>query len=112
MNETLVSHVSDTARWVAIYRAWESARADALFRDPGRCKTSNRSCARPCGFTGCRYSCVPLHYCPTPIRESWEMRAGRRWCGWSGILALLDARHSLSVATEVTPQIWATSAIV
>ena len=34
MNHTLVSHVSDTARWVAIYRAWESARADALFRDP------------------------------------------------------------------------------
>lgn len=30
----LVSHVSDTARWVAVYRAWESARPDALFRDP------------------------------------------------------------------------------
>ena len=29
-----VSHVSDTARWVAVYRAWESARPDALFRDP------------------------------------------------------------------------------
>lgn len=26
--------VSDTARWVALYRAEESARADALFRDP------------------------------------------------------------------------------
>lgn len=34
MNEPLVSNVSDTARWVATYRAWESARADALFRDP------------------------------------------------------------------------------
>jgi methyltransferase (TIGR00027 family) len=29
-----VSNVSDTARWVAVYRAWESARADALFHDP------------------------------------------------------------------------------
>jgi methyltransferase (TIGR00027 family) len=28
-----VTNVSDTARWVAVYRAWESARADALFHD-------------------------------------------------------------------------------
>ena len=34
MNASPVSHVSDTARWVAVYRAWESARPDALFRDP------------------------------------------------------------------------------
>jgi len=32
--EPLVSNVSDTARWVAAYRATESARADALFKDP------------------------------------------------------------------------------
>ncbi|HSU39884.1 MAG TPA: class I SAM-dependent methyltransferase [Polyangiaceae bacterium] len=30
----LVRNVSDTARWVATYRARESARPDALFRDP------------------------------------------------------------------------------
>jgi methyltransferase (TIGR00027 family) len=30
----LVRNVSDTARWVATYRARESARHDALFRDP------------------------------------------------------------------------------
>jgi methyltransferase (TIGR00027 family) len=29
-----VTHVSDTALWVAAYRALESARPDALFRDP------------------------------------------------------------------------------
>src|SRR6266487_2591693 len=29
-----ISSVSDTARWVAMYRAMESERADALFRDP------------------------------------------------------------------------------
>lgn len=35
MSETgPVSNVSDTARWVAVYRAWESARPDALFHDP------------------------------------------------------------------------------
>jgi len=33
MNESPISNVSDTARWVAVYRAWESARPDALFRD-------------------------------------------------------------------------------
>jgi methyltransferase (TIGR00027 family) len=29
-----ISHVSDTARWVALYRAMESERPDAIFRDP------------------------------------------------------------------------------
>ena len=32
--EPLVRNVSDTARWVAVYRALESARPDALFNDP------------------------------------------------------------------------------
>ena len=32
--ETPIHNISDTARWVAVYRAWESARPDALFRDP------------------------------------------------------------------------------
>ena len=30
----LITHVSDTARWTALYRATESARSDALFSDP------------------------------------------------------------------------------
>ena len=34
VNTSIVSNVSDTARWVAVYRARESARADALFDDP------------------------------------------------------------------------------
>jgi methyltransferase (TIGR00027 family) len=34
MNTSPISNVSDTARWIAVYRAWESARPDALFRDP------------------------------------------------------------------------------
>lgn len=34
MNSSPVTGVSDTARWVAVYRAWESARPDALFHDP------------------------------------------------------------------------------
>jgi methyltransferase (TIGR00027 family) len=34
LSEPVISHVSDTARWIAVYRAWETARPDALFRDP------------------------------------------------------------------------------
>ena len=34
MSSTPVRNVSDTARWVAAYRALESAREDAIFRDP------------------------------------------------------------------------------
>lgn len=33
-DDTPVRNVSDTARWVAIYRAMESERADAIFHDP------------------------------------------------------------------------------
>src|SRR2546430_4997213 len=29
-----IENVSDTARWVAVYRAMETARPDAVFRDP------------------------------------------------------------------------------
>ncbi|HEX4962445.1 MAG TPA: class I SAM-dependent methyltransferase, partial [Thermoanaerobaculia bacterium] len=29
-----IENVSDTARWVAVYRAMESARPDAIFHDP------------------------------------------------------------------------------
>src|SRR2546422_8939907 len=31
--DTPITHVSDTARWVALYRAMESERPDALFHD-------------------------------------------------------------------------------
>jgi methyltransferase (TIGR00027 family) len=34
MSEPLIRNISDTALWVAMYRAWESERADAVFRDP------------------------------------------------------------------------------
>jgi methyltransferase (TIGR00027 family) len=30
----IIENISDTARWVAVYRAMETARPDALFRDP------------------------------------------------------------------------------
>jgi methyltransferase (TIGR00027 family) len=33
-NGDSITHVSDTARWTALHRATESARPDALFRDP------------------------------------------------------------------------------
>jgi len=34
MTEPLIRSISDTARWVAYHRATESARPDAIFRDP------------------------------------------------------------------------------
>lgn len=34
MAEPLIRNISDTARWAAVYRAQESERGDALFRDP------------------------------------------------------------------------------
>lgn len=34
MSASPIANVSDTARWVAVYRARESARPDALFHDP------------------------------------------------------------------------------
>ncbi len=33
-NEPLIRNISDTARWIAFYRAQETERPDALFRDP------------------------------------------------------------------------------
>jgi methyltransferase (TIGR00027 family) len=29
-----IKNIADTARWVAVYRAWETARKDAIFSDP------------------------------------------------------------------------------
>ena len=34
MDEPLIRDVSDTARWMAVYRARETEREDAVFRDP------------------------------------------------------------------------------
>ena len=34
MNDPLIRNISDTARWMAVYRARETARPDAVFRDP------------------------------------------------------------------------------
>jgi len=31
---TQIEHISDTAKWVAVYRAMETKRPDAIFRDP------------------------------------------------------------------------------
>jgi methyltransferase (TIGR00027 family) len=32
--ERYLENISDTARWTAVFRAWESKRPDAVFRDP------------------------------------------------------------------------------
>jgi len=43
MNSTTpIRHISDTAHWVAVYRAQESERADAVFRDPYASKLAGK----------------------------------------------------------------------
>lgn len=59
--QPLVSNVSDTARWVAVYRAWESARPDALFKDP--------FAERLAGARGRAIAAVV----PLPARNGWPM---------------------------------------
>jgi O-methyltransferase involved in polyketide biosynthesis len=34
MDEPLIRDISDTARWMAVFRARETDREDAIFRDP------------------------------------------------------------------------------
>jgi O-methyltransferase involved in polyketide biosynthesis len=34
MSSPTIRHISDTARWAAVYRARETERRNALFRDP------------------------------------------------------------------------------
>jgi methyltransferase (TIGR00027 family) len=41
-NEPLIRNISDTARWVAVYRARETERPDALFKDPYARKLSGQ----------------------------------------------------------------------
>src|SRR5262245_45889454 len=69
MPATPITSVSDTARWVAMYRAMESERSDAIFHDP--------DARRLAGDTGQR------------ILES--MPQGRRWA-WPMIVrtAVMD----------------------
>jgi methyltransferase (TIGR00027 family) len=49
---TVVSNISDTARWVAIYRARESQRPDALFNDPFAAQLGGELGARIAGELG------------------------------------------------------------
>ena len=74
----LVRNVSDTAKWVAVYRAQESARSDALFRDPfaerlagERGKAIVERVTRRTGSgwwmvvrTGSELASAPMHFAP------------------------------------------------
>ena len=56
-----IRHISDTALWVAVYRAEESERADAVFRDPyARRLLADRVRNPRC----CRSSCIET--CSSP----------------------------------------------
>jgi O-methyltransferase involved in polyketide biosynthesis len=61
----LIENVSDTARWVAMYRAQESSRPDALFHDPfaerlaaSAVAPSSRACPAASAGAG-PWSCAP-----------------------------------------------------
>src|SRR5215510_14050838 len=45
-NDSALRNISDTANWVAVYRALESERPDALFRDPFARRLSGERGAR------------------------------------------------------------------
>jgi O-methyltransferase involved in polyketide biosynthesis len=62
----VVTDVSDTARWVAVYRAWESARPDALFHDP--------FADRLAGERGRAMAAAV----PRPAGRAWPMAVGTR----------------------------------
>jgi len=76
---TLIQHVSDTARWVALYRAMESDRPDALFRDPYARKLAGEQGERIVG----------------------SMRKGRAWA-WPMIVrtAVIDELILRTIAQE------------
>jgi len=59
MPDRILANVSDTARWVAVYRAWETARPDALFSD--------RLAARLAGEQGRAIANLP----PSQVRNGW-----------------------------------------
>jgi methyltransferase (TIGR00027 family) len=62
MEDSTIHHVSDTALWVAHYRAVESARSDALFHDP--------FAARLAGERGRR---IASHMGSTARHTSWQL---------------------------------------
>lgn len=70
--EPLIQNISDTALWVAVYRANETDRPDALFHDPFARRlagTRGEQIAEKMGFTG---------------RDSWPFVA--RTCAFDGII--------------------------
>jgi methyltransferase (TIGR00027 family) len=76
--EPLIRNVSDTALWVAVYRARESERPDALFNDP--------FAARLAGERGVKI----VESLPSQAKHGWPMVA-RTWLGDRMIEECLDA---------------------
>jgi methyltransferase (TIGR00027 family) len=71
--EPLIQNISDTALWVAVYRANETDRPDALFRDPFARRLAGargEQIAEQMGFSG---------------RDSWPFVA--RTCAFDGIIS-------------------------
>jgi methyltransferase (TIGR00027 family) len=78
VSEPLIRNVSDTALWVAVYRARESQRPDALFNDP--------YAERLAGDRGVKI----VESMPDQAKHGWPMVA-RTWLGDRMIEESLDA---------------------
>jgi len=82
MTQPLIRDVSDTSFWIAHLRARESARVDALFRDPlaarlagdrGRDIAASMPAQRMIGWTVAMRTCVIDEFIHTAIREGIDM---------------------------------------
>ncbi|HEY1250448.1 MAG TPA: SAM-dependent methyltransferase [Thermoanaerobaculia bacterium] len=91
---TAIAHISDTALWVALYRAIESERADAHFRDPyARRLAGERGEAIARGMPAFRSGIWPM-VVRTCVFDEFVLRAVRRE-GFDTVVNLaagLDAR--------------------
>ena len=71
-------HISDTALWVAVYRAQESERTDAVFRDPYA-----STLAGDRGTAICRCACHLFGGIPgvIPPEPGWSIKSSNSQCG-------------------------------
>jgi len=88
-----ITHVSDTARWVAMYRAMETDRPDALFRDPYARRLAGEKGAEIVGTMPKAQSWAWPHIVRTAVFDEIILRCVREGAGAVlNLAAGLDAR--------------------
>src|SRR5256885_832404 len=91
-----LTHISDTARWVAVYRAMESERPDAIFKDPFARRLAPRGAVRARGRARAR---VGDHGGAADLPDGRASRRARRRPGRRGH-RLVAARHRVAAPAE------------